>query len=168
LYGVLVAIALSVADRQFRGRPHDAILGIVPDWRACTTWTTTPTRGHPRFGGAPGDAPLCFANAEDPRRRVPAAADGPPGPLRWFVLNVEANVEVTDRAGGWRAFRADTDRGAAFASTGRDLLAGWRPLASLQDGTEPLFLTCPPPQAYQDRTESRLTYNWAHDRPVPG
>jgi hypothetical protein len=28
------------------------------------------------------------------RRRALAAADGPLGPLRWFVLKVEANVEV--------------------------------------------------------------------------
>jgi sulfate permease, SulP family len=39
------------------------------------------------------DAPLFFANAQDFRRRALAAArcHGPPC---WFVLNVEANVEV--------------------------------------------------------------------------
>jgi len=42
------------------------------------------------------DAPLFFANAQDFRRRALAAArsSGPHGPARWFVLNVEANVEV--------------------------------------------------------------------------
>jgi hypothetical protein len=39
------------------------------------------------------DAPLFFANAEDFRRRALAAADSQ-APVRWFVLNVEANVEV--------------------------------------------------------------------------
>jgi sulfate permease, SulP family len=39
------------------------------------------------------DAPLFFANAEDFRRRALAAADAA-APVRWFVLNVEANVEV--------------------------------------------------------------------------
>ena len=39
------------------------------------------------------DAPLFFANAQDFRRRALAAARGD-GAARWFVLNVEANVEV--------------------------------------------------------------------------
>jgi sulfate permease, SulP family len=61
------------------------------------------------------DAPLFFANAEDFRRRALAAADNQ-SPARWFVLNVEANVEVDltaleaveavraelTRAGRWR------------------------------------------------------------------
>jgi sulfate permease, SulP family len=40
------------------------------------------------------DAPLCFANAEDFRRRALAAVDDNPEPVEWFVLNAEANVEV--------------------------------------------------------------------------
>lgn len=40
------------------------------------------------------DAPLCFANAEDFRRRALAAVDDAADPIRWFVLNAEANVEV--------------------------------------------------------------------------
>jgi sulfate permease, SulP family len=42
------------------------------------------------------DAPLFFANAEDFPRWALAAArgGGPHSPARWFVLNVEANVEV--------------------------------------------------------------------------
>ena len=40
------------------------------------------------------DAPLCFANADDFRRRAIAAVDQNPGPVEWFVLNAEANVEV--------------------------------------------------------------------------
>jgi sulfate permease, SulP family len=39
------------------------------------------------------DAPLFFANAEDFRRRALEAAHSMVR-LRWFVLNVEANVEV--------------------------------------------------------------------------
>ncbi|NEW36940.1 STAS domain-containing protein, partial [Nocardia cyriacigeorgica] len=42
--------------------------------------------------------PLCFANAEDFRRRALEAidqqADRDSSPVRWFVLNAEANVEV--------------------------------------------------------------------------
>ena len=96
LYGVLVAIALSVADLLVRvARPHDAIQGIVPGLAGMHD-----VDDYPDAQAIPGlvvyryDAPLCFANAEDFRRRALAAADRPPGPLRWFVLNVEANVEV--------------------------------------------------------------------------
>ena len=40
------------------------------------------------------DAPLCFANAEDFRRRAMAAVESDYAPVEWFVLNAEANVEV--------------------------------------------------------------------------
>ncbi|HQR28268.1 MAG TPA: STAS domain-containing protein, partial [Nocardioides sp.] len=40
------------------------------------------------------DSPLFFANAEDFRRRALTAIAGAPHPVRWFVLNAEANVEV--------------------------------------------------------------------------
>jgi SulP family sulfate permease len=40
------------------------------------------------------DAPLCFANAEDFRRRALAAVDANDTPVEWFVLNADANVEV--------------------------------------------------------------------------
>ena len=40
------------------------------------------------------DSPLFFANARDFRLRALAAADEQGDGLRWFVLNVEANVEI--------------------------------------------------------------------------
>ena len=40
------------------------------------------------------DSPLFFANAEDFRRRALAAVEQTGGPVEWFVLNTEANVEV--------------------------------------------------------------------------
>ncbi len=39
------------------------------------------------------DSPLFFANGEDFRRRALAAVDEHDGPLDWFILNMEANVE---------------------------------------------------------------------------
>jgi MFS superfamily sulfate permease-like transporter len=73
------------------------------------------------------DAPLCFANAEDFRRRALAAADQQPAALRWFVLNVEANVEVDFTAlEAMDAIRDEvTRRGAVFAlaRVKQDLLA---------------------------------------------
>jgi MFS superfamily sulfate permease-like transporter len=40
------------------------------------------------------DAPLFFANADNFRRRALAAIESRPVPVRWFVFNMEANVEV--------------------------------------------------------------------------
>ena len=96
LYGVLVAIGLSVADLLVRvARPHDAILGRVPGLAGMHD-----VDDYPSAQTIPGlvvyryDAPLFFANAADFRHRALAATGQQPGPVRWFVLNVEANVEV--------------------------------------------------------------------------
>jgi high affinity sulfate transporter 1 len=96
LYGVLLAIGLSVAELLLRvGRPHDAILGRVPGVAGMHD-----VDDYPEAVTIPGlvvyryDAPLFFANAQDFRSRALAAAEQADGPLRWFVLNVEANVEV--------------------------------------------------------------------------
>ncbi|MEV6426386.1 sulfate permease [Nocardia sp. NPDC051463] len=100
LYGVLVAIALSIFDLLRRiARAHDAILGFVPGLAGMHD-----VDDYPDAKPVPGlviyryDAPLCFANAEDFRRRalgaVCAWAEEGGVPVRWFVLNAEANVEV--------------------------------------------------------------------------
>ena len=95
LDGVLIAIAVSVAELLLRvARPHDAILGLVPGLAGMHD-----IDDYPQARTIPGlvvyryDAPLFFANAQDFRRRALAAAQCH-GPPRWFVLNVEANVEV--------------------------------------------------------------------------
>src|ERR1019366_404881 len=96
LYGVLVAVGLPVADLLVRvARPHDAIRGRVPGLAGMHD-----VDDYPDAQTIPGlvvyryDAPLFFANAADFRRRALAAAGQQPGGARWFVLNVEANVEV--------------------------------------------------------------------------
>jgi MFS superfamily sulfate permease-like transporter len=127
LYGVLVAIGLSVADLLVRvARPHDAILGLVPGLAGMHD-----VDDYPQAQTIPGlvvyryDAPLCFANAEDFRRRAVAAADEQGAALRWFVL--EANVEVDFTAlEAMDAIRDEiTRRGAVFAlaRVKQDLLA---------------------------------------------
>ncbi|MGS2809106.1 SulP family inorganic anion transporter [Nocardia sp. MW-W600-9] len=100
LYGVLVAIALSVFDLLRRiARGHDAILGFVPDLAGMHDVDDYPA-AKPLAGLVVYryDAPLCFANAEDFRKRALAAVDWwterSGEPVRWFVLNAEANVEV--------------------------------------------------------------------------
>lgn len=95
LYGVLIAIAVSVAELLVRvARPHDAVLGLVPGLAGMHDLDDYPqARTIPGLVVYRYDAPLFFANAQDFRRRALAAADRH-GPARWFVLNVEANVEV--------------------------------------------------------------------------
>jgi sulfate permease, SulP family len=96
LYGVLVAIALSILDLLRRvARPHDAVLGFVPGVAGMHD-----VDDYPNADPEPGlviyryDAPLFFANAENFRERALAAVDENPEPVKWFVLNAEANVEV--------------------------------------------------------------------------
>ncbi|MFC9078893.1 SulP family inorganic anion transporter [Streptomyces sp. NPDC057062] len=96
LYGVLVAVGLSVAEKLTRvARPHDAIEGLVPGMAGMHD-----VDDYPQARTIPGlvvyryDSPLFFANAEDFRRRALTAAIEQTDPVRWFVLNTEANVEV--------------------------------------------------------------------------
>jgi high affinity sulfate transporter 1 len=96
LYGVLVAVALSILDLLRRvSHAHDSVLGFVPGLAGMHD-----VDDYPQASRVPGllvyryDAPLCFANAEDFRRRALAAVDDDPVPVEWFVLNAEANVEV--------------------------------------------------------------------------
>ncbi|WKG06401.1 SulP family inorganic anion transporter [Mycolicibacterium sp. HK-90] len=119
LYGVLVAIALSLLDTLRRiARPHDSVLGYVPGVAGMHDVDDYPD-AHP----VPGlvvyryDAPLFFANAEDFRERALTAVDEADGPVEWFVLNVEANVEPDLTAiDALEQLRRDlTDRGIVFA-----------------------------------------------------
>ncbi|KRD02796.1 SulP family inorganic anion transporter [Streptomyces sp. Root264] len=96
LYGVIVAVGLSVAELLTRvARPHDAVEGVVPGVAGMHD-----VDDYPQARTIPGllvyryDSPLFFANAEDFRRRALAAVDEQGAAVRWFVLNTEANVEV--------------------------------------------------------------------------
>ena len=96
LNGVLVAVALSVADLLRRvARPHDGILGYVPGVAGMHD-----VDDYPRARLVPGlvvyryDSPLFFANAADFRTRALRAVDTAKDPVEWFILNAEANVGV--------------------------------------------------------------------------
>jgi SulP family sulfate permease len=96
LYGVVVAIGLSVLDLLRRiGRPHDGVLGYVPGLAGMHD-----IEDYPAGRQVPGlvvyryDSPLFFANAENFKRRALAAVDDAPTPVAWFVLNAEANTEL--------------------------------------------------------------------------
>ncbi len=167
LYGVLVAIGLSVADLLLRvARPHDAIQGLVPGLAGMHD-----VDDYPEAQTVPGlvvyryDAPLFFANAEDFKRRALAAADQPASPVRWFVLNVEANVEVDFSAlEAVDAVREEiTSVGGVFAlaRVKQDLLARLRSFGLADKiGADLLFPTLPTAvAAYQE---------WARQHDPPG
>lgn len=101
LQGVLFAIALSLLEMLHRlARPHEGVLGRVPGIPGMHD-----VADYPDARTIPGcmfyryDAPLFFANVGDLRQRIDRliAQENeayPDAPLRWFILNVEANVEV--------------------------------------------------------------------------
>jgi sulfate permease, SulP family len=96
LYGVLIAVALSILDLLRRvARPHDGILGYAPGVAGMHDIDDYPdARTVPGLVVYRYDAPLCFANAEDFTRRALASIDLAGGDTEWFVLNAEANVEL--------------------------------------------------------------------------
>jgi SulP family sulfate permease len=119
LLGIVVAISLSVLDLLRRvARPHDGVLGLVPDLAGMHDVDDYPTAEV-----VPGllvyryDSPLFFANAENFRTRALAAVADAAVPVRWFLLNVEANVEVDiTGADALEQLRAELEeRGIIFA-----------------------------------------------------
>ncbi|MEU6350783.1 sulfate permease [Streptomyces sp. NPDC047072] len=164
LYGVLVAVGLSVAELLSRvARPHDAVEGLVPGLAGMHD-----IDDYPQARTIPGllvyryDSPLFFANAADFHRRALAAVDQQTDPVRWFVLNTEANVEVDitalDAVDELR--RELTDRGVVFAlaRVKQDLLDDLRAYG-LADAVGPdlIFPTLP--------TAVTAYHSWLEKRP---
>jgi len=96
LAGVGIAVALSLLDLIRRiSRPHDGVLGYIPGLAGMHD-----VDDYPQATVVAGllvyryDSPLFFANAEDFRSRALAAVGEATAPVRWFVLNAEAIVEV--------------------------------------------------------------------------
>lgn len=121
LSGVVVAVGLSVLDLFARvARPHDAVLGEVRDlagFHDVKDWpggSTVPGLVLYRY-----DAPLCFANANDFESRALAAIAAEVEPVRWFVLNAEAIIELDITAADMLAELAQElqQRGIRFAMT---------------------------------------------------
>jgi len=96
LYGVAVAIALSILDLLRRtARPHDGVLGYVPGVAGMHDIDDYPeARQMPGLVVYRYDAPLFFANAEDFKTRALASLDAADGKVEWFLLNFEANVQI--------------------------------------------------------------------------
>lgn len=120
LMGVAVAVTLSLLEMAQRlARPHEGVLGRVPGLAGMHD-----VDDYPDAQTLPGlviyryDAPLFFANISDLHRRVLLVVKqenraDPEHPVRWFILNVEANVEIDiTAADGLRALHRDlTDKG---------------------------------------------------------
>ncbi|GAA4286063.1 SulP family inorganic anion transporter [Georgenia daeguensis] len=129
LPGVLLAVTLSFVEMLLRvGRPHDAVLGQVPGLAGMHD-----VDDYPEARTIPGlvvyryDSPLFFANAENFRRRALGAVEVQTDPVRWFVLNAEANVEVDltalDALEALRAELAEQGVVVAMARVKQDLFA---------------------------------------------
>jgi sulfate permease, SulP family len=165
LYGVLLAVAVSVADLLVRvARPHAAVLGRVPGLAGMHDVDDYPdARTVPGLVVYRYDAPLFFANAEDFRRRALAAANSQ-APPRWFVLNVEANVEVDftalEAVEAVRAELAQAGTVFALARVKQDLLARLEAFGLADKiGADRLFPTLPTAvEAYEQ---------WASQNPPP-
>jgi high affinity sulfate transporter 1 len=119
LYGVLVAIGLSILDLLRRvARPHDGILGYVPGIAGMHDIDDYPD-ARPIAGLVVYryDSPLFFANVEDFKRRALASLDSDGTPSQWFVLNTEANVQPDITAmDALEELRQELDhRGVVFA-----------------------------------------------------
>lgn len=150
LYGVIVAVGLSVAELLTRvARPHDAVEGLVPGLAGMHD-----IDDYPQARTIPGllvyryDSPLFFANAENFRHRALAAVDEQAVPVRWFVLNTEANVEVDitalDAVDELRRELAHRGIVFALARVKQDLLNDLKAYGLVESvGTDLIFPTLP-------------------------
>jgi len=163
LYGVLVAIGLSILDLLRRvARPHDGILGFAPGVAGMHDLDDYPD-ARPVEGLVVYryDSPLFFANVEDFKRRALASVDIADTPTEWFLLNAEANVQVDITAiDALDELREELDhRGIAFAMARvkQDLQDDLRPSGFLDRvGEERVFMTLP--------TAVQAYVRWYEDR----
>jgi SulP family sulfate permease len=159
LYGVLVAIVLSILDLLRRvARPNDAIQGFVPGVAGMHD-----IEDYPEANLEPGllvyryDAPLFFANAENFRERALAAVGEYPGEVDWFLLNAEAIVEVDLTAlDALEQLRAELERRGivfAMARVKQDLRDELEAAGILDKiGEDRIFMTLPTAvEAYRER-----------------
>jgi sulfate permease, SulP family len=162
LYGVLVAIVLSILDLLRRvARPNDAVQGFVPGVAGMHD-----IDDYPQADLEPGllvyryDAPLFFANAENFRERALRAVKEYPGEVEWFLLNAEANVEVDltalDAVDQLRAELASRGIVFAMARVKQDLRDELEAAGLLDKiGEDHIFMTLPTAvEAYRNRRKA--------------
>ena len=165
LYGIGIAIGLSVLNLLRRiVRPHDGVLGFVPGLAGMHD-----VDDYPGASQIPGllvyryDAPLFFADAENFRSRALLSVDQAAEPVRWFVLNAEANTEIdftaADTLEALRAALADRGIVMALSRVKFEVRHDLERVGLIEAiGPEHVFATLPTAvQAYQD---------WAAANPV--
>lgn len=99
LIGIGIAVGLSLLDLLRRiTKPHDGVLGFVPGMAGMHD-----VADYADAVQVPGllvyryDAPLYFANVDDCERRLfedVDAAEAAGNPVRWVLINTEANVQI--------------------------------------------------------------------------
>lgn len=100
LPGIGIAVGLSLLNFiRHAWRPHDAILGRVPNYKGYHD-----VERHPDARQVPGlllyrwDAPLFFANADLFRIRARAVVRGVDPPVRWLVVSAEPVTDIDTTA----------------------------------------------------------------------
>jgi sulfate permease, SulP family len=172
LKGILVAVAITAAEMLRRiARPHDAIQGRVPGLAGLHD-----VDDYPDAAVTPGllvyryDAPLFFANARNFKLHALAAAAERGEHLRWFVLNVEANVEFDITAlDAMEEVRAElASRGVVFAlaRVKQDILAPLEAYGIVDRiGPELLFPTLPTAEEAYRLRHGTDPETWARGQP---
>lgn len=165
LYGIAIAIGLSVLNLLRRiVRPHDAVLGFSPGLAGMHD-----VEDYPGSTQVPGllvyryDAPLFFADADNFRTRALQAVDEAAQPVRWFVLNAEANTEIDFTAADvleeLRAELADRGITLALARVKFEVADDLRKAGLIEAiGADHVFATLP--------TAVQAYWDWAASEPV--
>ena len=110
------------------------------------------------------DSPLFFANAEDFRQRALAAVETSPVPVRWFLLNAEAQHRGRrDRLDALQGLHAELARRGitfALARVKHELFEELRPTGLIEDvGEDRIFPTLP--------TAVAAYHEWHEQHPDP-
>lgn len=150
LIGIGIAVALSILDLIRRiTRPHADVLGYAPGVAGMHS-----LEDYPDAAQVEGlvvfryDSPLFFANSDDFLTRALDAVDEADEPVRWFLLNAEANVEIDLTALDTleQLRRRLEDRGIRFAMARvkQDLYERLAPTGFIaRVGDEQIFATLP-------------------------
>lgn len=176
LTGIAIAVVLSVLDLLRRiAMPEAAVLGYVSGLAGMHDVTDYPAAQQVlglvvfRY-----DSPLFFANAENFRRRALAAVDHAPQPVRWFILNCEANTELDltaiDALTELRTELTEAGITMALARVKQPTQEDLRRADFLADDQPPVYPTLPTAVgAYIDwlTTELGGRPDWADQLPLP-
>ena len=165
LVGISVAIVLSILDLIRRiTSPYVDVLGYVPGIAGMHSLDdypdSEPVEGLVVFRY---DSPLFFANADDFSSRALQAIDEAPQPVRWFLLNAEANTEVdltaVDILKDLREELESQGIRFAMARVKQDLQRSLEPTQFIRDvGKDYVFATLPTAvRAYAEEFHERFS-----------